>query len=693
MITYVINTSENKTFDRERGVSQKGNKTFDSSLLFELAGYSKIRWMYCRLEDIDACAEKIIEEQNKLTYEGFRVAVILDFYNYDLIRVPFSRDEGKVDAEVYKPFLETYLVEHLYDPIINRGYPIASCEVYYIQRRESGGIMSPANQKEQDARVFMLDGEAKAFRFLAHDKPKTEPYGFSDHEVSKEELELGDSAEASREACREVLKKTYPSFTLYLSHDQSLEFDVWEYCGVREQTFEKFLEAVHHKRLGFNSTLHRRHYYTTAGGSVSAAYDNLALSLYLVSAYEGKGLYENDATLSDEELDASVKKMDRLGLETLLLESYKKVHTAKDEAIGASSRYYSLDRFRSADRIRKKRDLPTEEEKEEDESKPSEDLARALPFEEQYQAILDYAAHKGGEHSPEAEEELGALMESFLKKRDANSIDSKKEEIENNNNTHERQIIDFPRDSEYEELITERRKRLQKNLSAALEAEYVEVDFAKEKERADVAYEQYISAKADMKKNLLGDISLILVSILSMLIPYIVLQHSSEPFAARNWPLYGIAAVIFLGVMIVAFIAHLLPILARMQRAEQQMRDLYNICVLKHRKSFAKLKARYQNELPEIEDIRFEIRLIEQLRQENININRNLDTHKVMLEAVEVCLKTMMNNLNIPIRGDVQFSGDLGFDPERPIMSPQNKVYQIFSQDAIEGLFRKKGGV
>jgi len=33
MITYVINTSENKTFDSEK--------------LFDLAGYNKIRWIQC----------------------------------------------------------------------------------------------------------------------------------------------------------------------------------------------------------------------------------------------------------------------------------------------------------------------------------------------------------------------------------------------------------------------------------------------------------------------------------------------------------------------------------------------------------------------------------------------------------------------------------------------------------------------
>ena len=69
MLTYVINTSE--------------NKTFDSSKLFELAGYSKIRWLQCSLNDIQKCVLHISEKQNSIIADDFRIAVIVDFYGFD----------------------------------------------------------------------------------------------------------------------------------------------------------------------------------------------------------------------------------------------------------------------------------------------------------------------------------------------------------------------------------------------------------------------------------------------------------------------------------------------------------------------------------------------------------------------------------------------------------------------------------
>ena len=80
MITYVINTSE--------------NKTFDSGMLFDLAGYSKIRWLYSPLNEIEKCAEKIYEKQNVLGAERFRIAVIVDFFGFDRIRIPYGQRRG-----------------------------------------------------------------------------------------------------------------------------------------------------------------------------------------------------------------------------------------------------------------------------------------------------------------------------------------------------------------------------------------------------------------------------------------------------------------------------------------------------------------------------------------------------------------------------------------------------------------------
>ena len=45
MLTYVINTSENRTLDSDK--------------LFDLAGYNKIKWLNCRLSEVRQCAEYI----------------------------------------------------------------------------------------------------------------------------------------------------------------------------------------------------------------------------------------------------------------------------------------------------------------------------------------------------------------------------------------------------------------------------------------------------------------------------------------------------------------------------------------------------------------------------------------------------------------------------------------------------------
>lgn len=150
MITYVINTSE--------------NRTLNSNLLFELAGYKKIHWMYAPLKDIEGCAETIIADQNKLIGDTLRIAVIVDFYGYDRIRLPFEKDASKVHVDIYKPFLELYLTDHLYNKVQKRGCRVAACEVYYIQNNADGSVTYSANKNEQIAHIFSLAAQREAYK-------------------------------------------------------------------------------------------------------------------------------------------------------------------------------------------------------------------------------------------------------------------------------------------------------------------------------------------------------------------------------------------------------------------------------------------------------------------------------------------------------------------------------------------------
>ena len=153
MLTYVINTSE--------------NKTFDSSTLFELTGYSKIRWMHCSLNEIRSCAEKIFERQNVLGAENFRVAVIVDFYNFDRVRMPYGRrgfveDEG-VDLSIYMPYIEVYLMDNLVAYLEKKDLFAADFEVYYVQNEKSERFDLFENANGQLEKILSGDEPATVY--------------------------------------------------------------------------------------------------------------------------------------------------------------------------------------------------------------------------------------------------------------------------------------------------------------------------------------------------------------------------------------------------------------------------------------------------------------------------------------------------------------------------------------------------
>ena len=140
MLTYVINTSE--------------NKTFDSKKLFSFAGYHKIVWMECLLNEVENCAFEIYEKQNALAATDFRVAVIIDFYSFDKIRKPygsdgFSKGEKGVDLAVYYPFIEAYLADNLFDKLSRMNLKVEQRDIYYVQNSDNDGFDNLNNVIEQ----------------------------------------------------------------------------------------------------------------------------------------------------------------------------------------------------------------------------------------------------------------------------------------------------------------------------------------------------------------------------------------------------------------------------------------------------------------------------------------------------------------------------------------------------------------
>ena len=146
MITYVINTSENKTFDSEK--------------LFSLVGYNKIVWMTTRLDNIKKCAMEIYERQNALGADSFRVAVIVDFFNYDKIRHPYGEDGYKkdkvnVDIAMYFPFIESFLVDNLFDVLMRKHLYIEQRDIFYVQNCQIGAMDNISNAEEQAKQIII----------------------------------------------------------------------------------------------------------------------------------------------------------------------------------------------------------------------------------------------------------------------------------------------------------------------------------------------------------------------------------------------------------------------------------------------------------------------------------------------------------------------------------------------------------
>lgn len=156
MITYVINTSENKTFDTEK--------------LFSLVGYTKIVWMNVSLDEIEKCTEKIYDRQNVLGADQFRIAIIVDFYNFKHIKLPyaetgFSRDleEKGVHISLYYPFIECYIIDHLFDKLASKNIFPVQRDIFYVQNIGCEPLEHIANEYQQLSNVLEQFDEDKNF--------------------------------------------------------------------------------------------------------------------------------------------------------------------------------------------------------------------------------------------------------------------------------------------------------------------------------------------------------------------------------------------------------------------------------------------------------------------------------------------------------------------------------------------------
>lgn len=698
MLTYVINTSE--------------NKTFDSSRLFELAGYSRIRWIQCSLNDIPQCVEYINERQNNIIADDFRIAVIVDFYGFDRIRIPYGRkgfvsDEG-VDMSLYMPYLEVYLLDNLVLPLENKELYARDFEIYYVQNEKSerydifnsaptqirqilsGGADKHYPSDEELAAIAdaeISDKEVVDY-FKLDDKFCSNAAGSSEDQDGRGEL-IAKKVEMLKQKKDFEDLALYSSFILYCTPDITLEFPLKDYpYGALEMTFDGFW-AVFRDRTAIKTDI-RRHYYIVpyGGGPSRAALHTLSLSLYLIHMYE-----REESTLAEGNM--VVEKIDSRALCEVLESGWSKINAAKIVAKKNEMEYYSL----IENSIIK---VNTQQEKEIDPAEAIREEKFALPKtvtnvnysgEKLYSEIEAFAGRDPSELKNKNREEFDSIMLEYLSKRDeTREADIGAEFFELKSGGFLKTTHQCPSKEQYNHLVNEKQQQISQIFEKVLTAEYIEVDYSEEKKRADEAYLEYKKAKAWTTKNIIGDIIFLLLTVASVILPYYLLQLTSyTATAVSSVVLALITSAFFAGLFVFSIVFQLIPIMHKLSKAKTKLYNCYLDCCAKEKYSFSAIRKRYENDLIAIEHTRYELRQLKRLYDENLEKEKTVLMHRKMLDAMSDCLSSMLSHLDVEPVFDESESVDGEFDLGKSLYARDNKVYQIFSLEMIEKIFDMKG--
>ena len=197
MHTYVINTSE--------------NKKFDSNLLFDLANYNQIQWLWCSLPKIEDCAEEIFKKEIiPIPSRDFRVVVLVDFFKYRFAsrtnlgggNSMVSDSPGEYIA-IYKNFIGQYLLAHLFDYLRKKGIPAKECEIYFVQYHNEPASETNEMRMAQTAQMFNVDPETEILKNIkrASIEAKDEE---DDDEPEKKEKSKGKKKSEEAEVTRPI---------------------------------------------------------------------------------------------------------------------------------------------------------------------------------------------------------------------------------------------------------------------------------------------------------------------------------------------------------------------------------------------------------------------------------------------------------------------------------------------------------
>ena len=715
MLTYVINTSE--------------NKTFDSDQLFKLVGYNKICWLNYSLNDLEKCAEEICERQIVLGADDFRIAVLVDFYGFKKVRSVYgyngySDKEQGVDLSVYFAFLESYMMDHLFDKIQRKELFVKEREVFYIQdgRQEEYSIIENEeaqieyilhpveNSVTEITTVKMARSEleklnAEAIDNVEEEKPLTDEErtsiisefdekwkalkSSSVDEIIKtqqkeQKVKLAEEAteyeeDEKEEVYIDVPEKRYAEFELYCTENLSLTFKVsdYPYTNKRGLTRHEFFMAF--KERGHHLYKIKRHHYLASFGSgiAKAAFDNLSLFLYLIKMYEREEkIKENDEFVIDSLEPEKLKNM--------LILSWNKICSARLIALENTSKYYDIKSFVGVKPDFDDRDKTIKDNFISESKTKAVDEYRKSNVEDIYKKICEITSENESGFSEKDKNDLNDIMAAYLKKRDEVKESVSEDEFRSVKEDC-KMISQCPSKNDYDNIMEKKKAVISEILTKTINIEYIKKDFDESKEKADKAYKTYLDAKNYLNKNIIADVIVLIFAVLIMVIPFIAIKRWNLSFELLN--LYLFTSETFAALYVLAFFIMVIPLLIRLRNAKSILKECYVDCRVQQDMAIAEFRRRYEDDLIQIENLRYELRHITKLYEHNLAKNRNIEKHRQMLELVENKLSAMLNNLGVePVV--VRYTNlEDEFDVSKSFMSNDNKIYKIFSLDAIEQLF------
>ncbi|MBO7171144.1 MAG: hypothetical protein J6W28_08225, partial [Clostridia bacterium] len=247
----------------------------------------------------------------------------------------------------------------------------------------------------------------------------------------------------------------------------------------------------------------------------------------------------------------------------------------------------------------------------------------------------------------------------------------------------------YPSGLEFENAVEKKKKTMRAILKGAIYADYAGADYTEEFEEANTVYDRYKRAEAALARNFYIHLGCLVLVLIAMVVPYIALQKGLMTVVGGG--IFSVVAVaVFGGAYVLSALLHMIPLLRARNLAKIRMTQLYESCLLKQSKAMLKLKRRYVEYLPAVEKIRYEIYKLQVLHDANKEINRHVEEHREMLEKLRDVLLGMLNSMQVAHKANA----DVALDEDEFKINESfraNKIYKVFTLDAIEKIFEEGG--